>query len=68
MIVGGAIALLSWWTMPPRHRGPSQTFNVETGEIETHATDYEGRLNGQLGMVLSSLLILVGQLYHIDRD
>lgn len=68
MIVGGVIALLSWLAMPPKHRGPSQKFNVETGEIETHATDYEGRLNGRLGMAFGSLLILVGQLYHIDRD
>lgn len=68
MVVGGVIAFVSWLATPPRHRGPSQTFNIETGQIETQTTDHETRLNGGLGFAFGSLLVLAGKLYQIDRD
>lgn len=68
MIVGGVIALVSWLAMPPRIRKPIPSVNNATGQIETQKTDFEGRLNWQIGIAFGSLLILVGNLHHIDRD
>ena len=68
MIVGGVVAFLSWLVMPPRQHGPHQTFNIETGQLEARTTNDRGRTYAGFGITLGSLLFIVGQLYHIDRD